>query len=123
MVVLYGLGDNGVTTLLWRHAFFTDHNKIRTATAYVKIKLQAKHFFIIAIIFEKITIYYENHVYCALTLNHPPPYPHPFGPPQIGGVLVLLVSQYFGTHLPLPHTWGYFYNTQKMTIFNNIDIK
>ena len=50
--------------------FLTDLNEIRS----VYIKLKIKHFvpekfLILRIFIEKITIYYENHVYSAVTLH------------------------------------------------------
>ena len=96
-----------VTMLLWRHSFFTDPNE--NCTTYVcKIRNKRhfvhENFLIFGLFIEKITINYENHVNCPVTLHLSPPFP--FGRP-LGWVLL-------GTHLS--HTWGYFFNTKKKKI-------
>ena len=52
-------------------------------TEYVKLEIKdilfLENFLIFGIFIEKITIYYEIHVYSAVTLHLPPPIP--FGPP------------------------------------------
>ena len=72
--------------------FLTDPNEI--CTAYVKLEIKdilfMRVFFIFEIFSEKNTIYYENHVYSAVTLHLSPP-PSPLGRP-LGWVLL-------GTHL------------------------
>ena len=59
--------------------FLTDLNE--NCTAYVKLKIKdilfVRIFLIFAIFIEKITINYENHVNCPVTLHLPP---IPFGP-------------------------------------------
>ena len=83
--------------------FLTDSNE--NWTAYVKLNpkifLFVELFWFFGILIEKITIYYENPVYCTVTLHLSP---SPLGRP-LGWVLL-------GTHLS--HTWGYFLNTKKI---------
>ena len=102
LVVFYALFYNDVTTLLWRHSFFERSQwKLHSICKIVNKRhfvCENFLFLIFGIFMEKITINYENHVNCPVTLHLPP---IPFGLP-LGWVLL-------GTHLW--HTWGYFFNT------------
>ena len=62
--------------------FLTDPNE--NCTAYVKLERNFVHvnFLIFGIFIEKHTIYYENHVYSAVTLHLSP---HPLWAAHMGG--------------------------------------
>ena len=85
LVFFYEIFYKDVITLQWRHSFLTDPNKLHSMC---KIRNERhfirENFLIFGIFIEKVTIYYENHVYSAVTLYLSP---IPFGPPvRVGSV-------------------------------------
>ena len=110
LVVFYAIFYNNVTTLLWRNSFFDRslwklHSicKIRNKRYFVR-----EIFLIFGIFIRKITVIYQNHLYCPVTLYTSPS--SPLGR-TLGWVLL-------GPHLS--HTWGYFFNTKTKQNKNNI---